>query len=107
MLNCVFEHHAGLAGLRLGSKTARDRVEKRADHLHVRVPGVQLRLDAVDELEHVLLITARESERADRLLHGGESLVDLSKLRSIHALEFEPLAGRDQARIQRAGGLRE
>ena len=97
-LNRVFEHHAGLAGLRLGTKTARDRIEERADHLHVGVHGVQLRLDAVDELEHVVLIAARESERADRLLHGGESLMDLSKLRGIHGLEFEPVAARDQAR---------
>lgn len=81
MLNRDFERQAGLAGLRLCAKTARDRIEERADDLHVRVCGVQLRLDALDELEHVLLITARESERADRLLHGGESLMDLSELR--------------------------
>jgi hypothetical protein len=42
--------------------------------------SVQLRLDAIDEFEHVVLIAARESERADRLLHGGESLMDLSEL---------------------------
>ena len=80
MLNRVLEHQTGLAGLRLCAKTARDRIEERGDHLHVRMGGVQLRLDAFDEFEHVLLIAARESERADRLLHGGESLMDLSKL---------------------------
>ena len=80
MLNRVLEHQAGLAGLRLCAKTARDRIQERGDDLHIRVRRVQLRLDAIDELEHVFLIAARESERADRLLHGGESLMDLSEL---------------------------
>lgn len=80
MLNRVLEHEAGLAGLRLCAKTARDRIQERGDDLHVRMCRVQLRLDAIDELEHVVLIAARESERADRLLHGGESLMDLSEL---------------------------
>ena len=80
MLNRVLEHEAGLAGLRLCTKTARDRIEEGRNDLHVRMCRVQFRLDAVDELEHVFLIAARESERADRLLHGGESLMDLSEL---------------------------
>lgn len=80
MLNRVFDHQAGLAGLWLSTKTARDRIEERGDEPHVRMSRVQLCLDAIDELEHVVLIAARESERADRLLHGGESLMDLSQL---------------------------
>ena len=81
MLNRVLDHQASLAGFWLSTKTARDRIQERADDLHVRVSGMQFRLDAVDELEHVILIAARECERADRLLHGGESLMDFSQLR--------------------------
>ena len=81
MLNRVFDDQASLAGFRLCTKTARDRIQERRDDLHVRVSGMQFRFDAVDELEHVILIAARESERADRLLHGGESLMDFSQLR--------------------------
>jgi hypothetical protein len=40
MLNRVFDHQAGLAGLWLSTKTARDRIEERADQLHVRVNGM-------------------------------------------------------------------
>jgi len=81
MLNCVFDHQAGLAGFWLSTKTAGDRIQERGNDLHVRVSGMQFRFDAVDELEHVILIAARECERADRLLHGGESLMDFSQLR--------------------------
>ena len=81
MLNRVFDHQASLAGLRLSAKTACDRIQERGDHLHVRVSGMQFRFDAVDEFEHVILIATRECERADRLLHGGESLMDFSQLR--------------------------
>ena len=81
MLNRVFDYQAGLAGLWLSTKTAGDRIQERADDLHVRMSRVYFRFDALDELEHVILIAPRESERADRLLHGGESLVDFSQLR--------------------------
>ena len=80
MLNRVFDHQASLAGFRLSTKTAGDRIQERGNDLHVRVSGMQFRFDAVDELEHVILIAARECERADRLLHGGESLMDFSQL---------------------------
>ncbi len=80
MLNRVFDHQAGLARLWLSSKTACDRIQERGDEPQVRVHRLQFRLDALDELEHVVLIAARECERADRLLHGGESLMYLSQL---------------------------
>ena len=80
MLNRVFDRQTSLSGFWLSTKTARDGIQEGGDEPHVRTWRVQLRFDAFDELEHVFLIAARESERADRLLHGGESLVDLSQL---------------------------
>jgi hypothetical protein len=34
--------------------------------------GVQLGLDAVDQLEHVFTIAGEESQRSDRVVHGRE-----------------------------------
>lgn len=69
-LNGVFDAQTSLAGFGLGTKTARDRVQKRADDLNVRMGSGQFRFHPIDQLEHIVLITARESERTDRVVHG-------------------------------------
>ena len=69
-LEDVFDAQASLAGFRLCTKTARDRVEERVDDLNVRMGSGELRFHPIDQLEHVLLITAREGERTDRVMHG-------------------------------------
>ena len=45
----------------------------------------ELRFDPIDQLEHVVLITAREGERTDRVVHGWQSLVYFCQLLGIHA----------------------
>ena len=69
-LEDVFDAQASLAGFRLGTKTARNRIQERVDDLNVRMGSGELRFHPIDQLEHVLLITAREGERTDRVVHG-------------------------------------
>ena len=69
-LEDVFDAQASLAGFRLGTKTARNRIQERVDDLNVRMGSGQLRFHPIYQFEHVLLITAREGERTDRVMHG-------------------------------------
>src|SRR4029079_16008379 len=69
-LQNVFDAQASLTGFRLGTKTARNRVQERVDDLNVRMGSGELRFHPIDQLEHILLITAREGERTDRVMHG-------------------------------------
>ena len=97
-LDGIFDAQAGLAALRMRTKTTRDGVQERADDLNVRVRAGNLRLDAIDQLEHVFLITARESERTDRVVHGRQSLVYFCQLLGIHGVYFGPRFRSAQAR---------
>jgi hypothetical protein len=58
----------------------------------------QLGFDPIDQLEHVVLITPRESERTDRLVHGAQGLMDSVQVCGFHGwnvtqllAEFKPL----------------
>jgi len=87
-LDCVLDDQASLAGFRLGTKTAGDRVQKRAHERNVRVPGTEFRFHPIDELKHVVLIAPRESERSDRLMHGAQGLMDPIQVCGFHRIEF-------------------
>ena len=83
-LHRVFNAQAGFAAFGMRAKAARNRVQERADDLNVRMRAGNLRFDPIDRLEHVVLITARESERTDRVVHGRQSLVYFCQLLGIH-----------------------
>ncbi len=65
--------------------------------MHTRARQTELGLDPVDELEQVILITAREGERADRVLHGGQSLVYYGQVSAVHGAKFAPLGSKVQS----------
>jgi len=69
-LEDVFDAQASLAGFRRGTKTARNRIQERVDDLNVRMGSGQFRFHPINQFEHILLITAREGERTDRVVHG-------------------------------------
>lgn len=105
-LHGVFDAQAGLAGFGLRTETARYGVQKRPDHLNVRVRSGNFRFDPIDQFEDVVLITARESERTDRVMHGSQGLMYFCQLLCIHAGYFGLGNGGAQARRLRTGRCR-
>ena len=85
-----------------GTKTARDRIQERVDDLNVRMRSGELRFDPIDQLEHVVLITAREGERTDRVVHGSQSLVYFCQLLGIHGDYSGPRSNCASAQLRSA-----
>jgi hypothetical protein len=84
LLDRALDDQAGLAGLRLGTKTAGDRIEERAHELNVRVLGAELGLHPIDQFKHVFLIAPRKGERTDGFVNGAEGLMDPIQVCGFH-----------------------
>ncbi len=93
-LDRIFDDQAGLAGLRLGAKTAGDRIEERAHELDVRVMGAELRLHPIDQLKHVFLIAPRKGERANGFVNGAEGLMDPIQVCGFHGTNLTQPPGK-------------
>ena len=52
--------------------------------------GGQLRFDPIDQFVDIVLITAWEGERTDRVVHGCERLMYFGELLLVHTCNFGP-----------------